>query len=114
MNHIFIDMLREKWLKIYMDDLGVHTKNNIDLHHECTQWVLQCLQEHGLLIKLSKCIFDACYASQQTCVKGLGFTYFEGGVTKRHCVLKEVSRLGIEDKGARTQPDKLWITRLTL
>ena len=36
MNHIFADMLREKWLKIYMDDLGIHTKDNIALHHECT------------------------------------------------------------------------------
>ena len=58
-NHIFTDMLREKWLKIYMDDLEIHTKNDIALHHEHTQWVLQCLQEHGLLIKLSKYVFDA-------------------------------------------------------
>ena len=34
MNHIFADMLREKWLKIYMDDLGIHTKDDIALHHE--------------------------------------------------------------------------------
>ena len=59
MNHIFADMLREKWLKIYMDDLGVHTKDDIALHHEQTQRVLQRLREHGLSIKLSKCIFDA-------------------------------------------------------
>ena len=36
MNHIFTDMLREKWLKIYMDDLGIHTKDDVALHHECT------------------------------------------------------------------------------
>ena len=59
MNHIFADMLREKWLKIYMDDLGIHTNDDVTLHHEHTLWVLQHLQEHGLLIKLSKCIFDA-------------------------------------------------------
>ena len=58
MNHIFADMLRKKWLKIYMDDLGIHTKDNVALHHECTQRVLQCLREHGLSIKLSKCVFD--------------------------------------------------------
>ena len=26
MNHIFTDMIAEKWLKIYMDDLGIHMK----------------------------------------------------------------------------------------
>ena len=59
MNHIFADMIREKWLKIYMDDLGIHTKDDLILHHERTRWVLQRLQEHGLSIKLSKCVFDA-------------------------------------------------------
>ena len=29
MNHIFADMLPEKWLKIYMDDMEIHTKNNV-------------------------------------------------------------------------------------
>ena len=33
MNHMFADMISEKWLKIYMDDLGIHTKDNLDLHH---------------------------------------------------------------------------------
>ena len=41
MNHIFADMLREKWLKIYMDDLGIHTKDDLALHHERTRRVLQ-------------------------------------------------------------------------
>ena len=27
MNHIFADMLLEKWLKIYMDDMEIHTKD---------------------------------------------------------------------------------------
>ena len=36
MNHIFADMLREKWLKIYMDDLSIHTKDDLNLHHERT------------------------------------------------------------------------------
>ena len=59
MNHIFVDMLQEKWLKVYMDDLGIHTKDDVTLHHERTRQVLQCLREHGLSIKLSKCVFDA-------------------------------------------------------
>ena len=61
MNHIFADMSREKWLKICMDNLGIHTKDDVDLHHECTQQVLQRLWEHGLSIKLSKCVFDTPY-----------------------------------------------------
>ena len=59
MNHIFADMLPEKWLKIYMDDMGIHTKDDVTLHHECTQRVLQRLREHGPSLKLSKCMFDA-------------------------------------------------------
>ena len=36
MNHVFADMISEKWLKIYMDDLGIHTKDNLELHHQWT------------------------------------------------------------------------------
>ena len=67
-------MLREKWLKIYMDDLGIHTKDDVTLHHECTRWVLQHLQEHGLLIKLSKCTFDA------PCMEFLGMIIRQGEI----------------------------------
>ena len=31
---IFANMIAEKWLKIYMDDLGIHTKDNLELHHQ--------------------------------------------------------------------------------
>ena len=37
MNHIFTDMISEKWLKIYMDNLGIHTKDDLDLHHHQTR-----------------------------------------------------------------------------
>ena len=59
MNHIFTDMIAEKWLKIYMDDIGIHTKDDLTLHHEQTCRVLLRLREHGLSLKISKCIFDA-------------------------------------------------------
>ena len=36
MNHIFTDLIGEKWLKIYMDDIGIHTKDDLTLHHEQT------------------------------------------------------------------------------
>ena len=74
MNHIFANMLREKWLKIYMDDLGIHTKDDIDLHHEQTRRVLQQLQEHGLSVKLSKCVFDT------PCMEFLGMIIGQGEV----------------------------------
>ena len=41
MNHIFANMIAEKWLKIYMDDIGIHTKDDLTLHHEQTRCVLQ-------------------------------------------------------------------------
>ena len=58
MNHIFADIITKHWLKIYMDDLGIHTQRDLALHHECTHCVLLCLREHGLSLKLSKCTFD--------------------------------------------------------
>ena len=58
MNHIFADMIAGRWLKIYMDDLGIHTQGDLALHHECTRRVLLHLREHGLSLKLSKCTFD--------------------------------------------------------
>ena len=58
MNHIFADMIAELWLKIYMDDLGIHTNGTFTLHHKCTHYVLQCLREHSLPLKISKCSFD--------------------------------------------------------
>ena len=59
MNHICTDMIAEKWLKVYMDNMGIHTKDDLTLHHERTRRVLQHLREHGLTVKLSKTMFDA-------------------------------------------------------
>ena len=36
MTHIFADMIMEWWLKIYMNDLGIHTQGDLALHHEHT------------------------------------------------------------------------------
>ena len=58
MNHIFANMIAEKWLKIYMDDLGIHTKDDLELHHQRTHQVLSHLGEHSLSLKISKCSFD--------------------------------------------------------
>ena len=58
MNHIFANMITERWLKIYMDDLSIHTQGDSALYHERTQCVLLHLREHGLSLTLSKCLFD--------------------------------------------------------
>ena len=58
MNHIFADMITKHWLKIYMDNLGIHINGTLALHHDHTQCVLQHLREHGLSLKISKCSFD--------------------------------------------------------
>ena len=41
-----------------MDDLGIHTKDDLELHHQCTRRVLTRLREHGLSLKISKYSFD--------------------------------------------------------
>ena len=41
-----------------MDDLGIHTKDDLELHHQRTCHVLTRLCEHGLSLKISKCSFD--------------------------------------------------------
>ena len=86
MNHIFADMLQEKWLKIYMDDLGIHTKDDIALHHEQTRQVLQCLREHRLSIKLSKCIFDT------PCMEFLGMIIGQGEIKMDGKKLKAIEK----------------------
>ena len=58
MNHICTDMIAEKWLKVYMDDMGIHTKDDLALHHKQTRRVLQRLREHDLTVKLSKTVFN--------------------------------------------------------
>ena len=55
MNHIFADMISEKWLKIYMDNLGIHTKDDLDLHHHLTCRVLSRLRQHSISLNISKC-----------------------------------------------------------
>ena len=42
----------------HMDNLGIHTKDDLELHYHHTHRVLSHLQEHGLSLKISKCSFD--------------------------------------------------------
>ena len=43
----------------FMNHIGIHTKDDLALHHEWTCCVLLHLKEHGLSLKISKCIFNA-------------------------------------------------------
>ena len=78
MNHICSDMIAEKWLKVYMDDMGIHTKDDLPLHHERTQRVLQRLREHGLMVKLSKTIFNAPWMEFLGMIIGQGKVEMDG------------------------------------
>ena len=57
MNKLFKDMIDEGWLKIYMDDLLLHSKD-ITTHRERTKRVLQRLMDNDLYLKIEKCCFE--------------------------------------------------------
>ena len=52
--------------------------------------------------------------STDLCSRGKSLLTLREVLMKRHCILKEVLRVRTEDKGAKSQPDELWIARLTL
>ena len=58
MNAIFAEELRENWLTIYMDNILVHTTDNITNHREKVHKVLQKLRQHDLYLKPEKCQFE--------------------------------------------------------
>ena len=58
MNAIFAEELRENWLTIYMDDILVHTTDDITAHREKVHKILQKLRQHDLYLKPEKCQFE--------------------------------------------------------
>ena len=58
MNAIFAEELHENWLTIYMDDILVHTTDDITSHREKVHKVLQKLRQHDLYLKPEKCQFE--------------------------------------------------------
>ena len=58
MNAIFADELRENWLTIYMDDILIHTTNDITAHREKVHKILQKLRQDDLYLKPEKCQFE--------------------------------------------------------
>jgi hypothetical protein len=65
MDTIFALEVAQKWLTIYMDDMGIHTKKkpneteeqHIKRHQKCVQTVLDQLVEHNLYLEPAKCTF---------------------------------------------------------
>ena len=58
MNAIFMSELLEEWLTIYMDDILIHTEDNLELHHKLVHQVLDTLRKHDLYLKPEKCLFE--------------------------------------------------------
>src|SRR5277367_4402951 len=56
MNELFRDLIRERWVITYMDDILICTKT-IEENIRCTKRVLQRLEEHDLYLKPEKCLF---------------------------------------------------------
>jgi hypothetical protein len=58
MNAIFVEELRQGWLTIYMDDILIHTKNDLGYHRARVHQVLLKLRTHDLYLKPEKCAFE--------------------------------------------------------
>ena len=58
MNTIFAEEVREGWLTIYMDDMLIHTGEDVEAHRRCVHRVLDKLQKHDLFLKPEKCRFE--------------------------------------------------------
>ena len=57
MNAIFAKKIAEGWLIVYMDDILVATKDDIQFHEKCVHRMLENLRKHDLYLKLEKCTF---------------------------------------------------------
>ena len=58
MNGIFETELREGWVSIYMDDILIHTENDLPKHRSCVHRILDKLKENDLFLKPEKCLFE--------------------------------------------------------
>jgi hypothetical protein len=58
MNSIFLEEVREGWLTVYMDDMLIHTNDNVANHRKAFHRVLDKLQKHDPFLKPEKCLFE--------------------------------------------------------
>ena len=59
MNFIFRELINEGYVTIYMDDILIHTPNDVQLHRRVVNDVLQILPDNDLYLKPQKCQFEA-------------------------------------------------------
>ena len=58
MNTIFAEEIAEGWLIVYMDNILVATKDDLEFHEKCIHRMLKKLKKHDLYLKPEKCIFE--------------------------------------------------------
>ena len=75
MNFIFHELINEGYVTIYMDDILIHTLNDLALHRRVVNDVLQILADNDLYLKPPKCQFEA------TEVEYLGVVISEDQIT---------------------------------
>jgi reverse transcriptase-like protein len=57
MDDIFQDEITQGWLKIYMDDLIIASKDDEAMHRQRVEHILQKIKDHDLFLKAKKCSF---------------------------------------------------------
>ena len=60
MNAIFAKEMAEGWLIVYMDDILIATRDDLQFHEKCILRMLEKLKKHDLYLKLDKCAFEQC------------------------------------------------------
>ena len=58
MNAIFTEEIAEGWLIVYMDDILIATKDDLQFHEKCIHRMLEKLKQHDLYLKPEKCAFE--------------------------------------------------------
>ena len=58
MNAIFVEEIREGWVTIYMDDILIHTADDIVDHRRKVHHILDKLRQNDLFLKPEKCLFE--------------------------------------------------------
>ena len=57
MNAIFVEEIAEGWLIVYIDNILVTTKDDLQFHERCIHRMLEKLKKHNLYLKPEKCTF---------------------------------------------------------
>ena len=58
MNAIFAEEIVEGWLIVYMDNILIATKDDLQFHKKCIHRMLEKLRKHHLYLKPEKCTFE--------------------------------------------------------